>query len=104
MPERGKIISKNTPKKTPGINSSLNTRTGYINDKKSENNTSFRNIPEKNINKSSISIIETPEKNNTLYGNNYIKSSRNEFNATEKPEEKESDNPIDNVLGPAPNV
>ena len=92
----GKIISKNTPKKTPGINSSLNTRTGYINDKKSENNTSLRNISEKHINKSSISIIETPEKKTTLYGNeNY---------ATENPEEKKSDNFLDNIKGPDINI
>ena len=96
MSEPGKIISNNIPKKTPGINSSFNTRTCNIYDKKSENNTSLRNISEKHINKSSISIIETPEKKTTLYGNeNY---------ATENPEEKKSDNHLENIKGPAPNI
>ena len=102
----GKTSNKNISKiKTPRKNDSLNTLTGNNNDKKSGNNTSLNKISEKqeNISKNNISIIETPEEKikDSL---NYIKNSVNTFNATKKPEERESENPSDSVMGPPPNI
>ena len=102
----GKTSNKNISKiKTPRKNVSLNTLTGNNNDKKSGNNTSLNKISEKqeNISKNNISIIETPEEKikDSL---NYIKNSVNTFNATKKPEERESENPSDSVMGPPPNI
>ena len=102
----GRTSNKNISKiKASGIN--VSTLTGNNYDKKSENKTSLSNRSEKqeNISKNNISIIGTPEGNlkasiNTLNGNNCIKKSENTFNAIEKPEEKESDNPLDNIKGP----
>jgi len=109
----GKTSNKNSPTiKVLGIKASINSLKGNNYDKKNENNTSLNNISGKQekqekISKNNDSNIETPDIKvslNTITGNNYVKNSVNTFNETKKPEERESENPSDSLMGPPPNI